>query len=396
MFVGVNFILGGVIMRNLILAIIVCVLSGGPLFDNLTAHAQSDSESGIITKEQIKEALEADTRTRGMGGVTSITFGESLIPFDYDKSNVRSDAIPQLNELGGALSDIIVHKDIAVVKVYKVSKANKPVIEVRGYTDSRGSYEYNMRLSKKRAQAVVNYLTQNYNIPRYKLVAKGYGENNLLCTDSSEACHALNRRVEVATIPGAQFSSATRGIDETSSKGLGQWMDTIDIAALYKKQGSNRVHVIKGVNTILVSNSDKIFFYFKPHLDSYVEVRQIDATGNVQTLFPKSFVRKGKDYWLPAFGDAYTLDSNRGQEKIVVYTSLNDPGSMTNDQFTTAITRSLDNPTRSIRPVAAEAEVEVESDTLSENLGDIRPYIVTYQGRPEDSEWSKEIIFQHR
>jgi len=92
------------------------------------------------------------------------------------------------------------------------------------------------------------------------------------------------------------------------------------------------------------------------------------------------------------------LDSNRGQERIVVYTSLNDPGPgpMTDDQFTTAVTRSLDNPTRSIRPVATEAEVEVESYTLSENPGDISPYIVTIQGRTGDSEWSKEIIFQHR
>ncbi len=383
-------------MRNLILVTIVSVFSVGTLFYDLDVHAQSDSESGIITKEQIKETL-GDTRTRGIGGVTSLTFGESLIPFDYNKSNIRSDALPQLNELGGALNEMVVYKDIAVVRVDKVSKTQKPVIEVRGYTDSRGSYDYNMRLSKKRAQAVVDYLCANYDIPRYKLVAKGYGENNLLCTDSNdEACHAINRRVEVTTLPGAEFSSTTRGIDDTSSKGLNYSLPVIDYAALYKKPGSDKLHEIRNGNTILISNSDKITIFFRPRLDSYVEVRQKDGAGNFQTLFPRSFVRKGKDYWLPAFGEAYTLDSNRGQETIIVYSSLNDPGTMTVNQFQTAITRSLDNPTRSIRAVPPEVGVEVESDTLYENAAVYSPNVVTVVGVPGDIEWNEQIIFQHR
>jgi len=54
---------------------------------------------GVIKEETIRGMLSAPlSTTRGAGEVVSITFGEGLIPFDYDRPNIREDAKPQLEE----------------------------------------------------------------------------------------------------------------------------------------------------------------------------------------------------------------------------------------------------------------------------------------------------------
>lgn len=77
-------------------------------------------------------------------------------------------------------------------------------IELRSHTDSRGNDEYNMALSQQRAQSVVNYLV-NKGIARERLVAKGFGETQLVnrCgngIECSEAEHQENRRTEFRII----------------------------------------------------------------------------------------------------------------------------------------------------------------------------------------------------
>lgn len=72
------------------------------------------------------------------------------------------------------------------------------LIELGAHTDSRGSYAFNEKLSKRRAQSVVDYLISK-GIDRSRLVPKGYGESELLnhCKDGvecSEAEHQRNRR----------------------------------------------------------------------------------------------------------------------------------------------------------------------------------------------------------
>ena len=47
--------------------------------------------------------------------------------------------------------------------------------EVSGHTDSDGGAAYNLNLSQRRAQSVVNDLVTRYHIARSRLVAKGYG-----------------------------------------------------------------------------------------------------------------------------------------------------------------------------------------------------------------------------
>ncbi|MDR3272458.1 MAG: OmpA family protein [Flavobacteriaceae bacterium] len=75
---------------------------------------------------------------------------------------------------------------------------------VDGYTDKSGAAAYNLKLSKQRAQSVVDDLIAA-GVDKDRLTARGFGKTNFLCTDadvkagkySEDACNQLNRRVEV-------------------------------------------------------------------------------------------------------------------------------------------------------------------------------------------------------
>ena len=71
------------------------------------------------------------------------------------------------------------------------------LVEIRGYTDATGKSEYNSALSKKRAQAVSDYLVQ-HDIPTRRIVMPaGYGEAKPVADNATEEGRAENRRVEV-------------------------------------------------------------------------------------------------------------------------------------------------------------------------------------------------------
>lgn len=84
------------------------------------------------------------------------------------------------------------------VLIDMMKKSENLIIAINAHTDSRGSDEYNLDLSQRRAQSVVNYLIEN-GIDSARLQAKGYGETQLLneCSNGvkcSDEEHQLNRR----------------------------------------------------------------------------------------------------------------------------------------------------------------------------------------------------------
>jgi outer membrane protein OmpA-like peptidoglycan-associated protein len=70
-------------------------------------------------------------------------------------------------------------------------------ILVEGHTDDTGKDEYNMKLSQKRAEAVVQFF-ESQGIPRSRMVEKWYGETQPKYPNDSEANREKNRRVELA------------------------------------------------------------------------------------------------------------------------------------------------------------------------------------------------------
>lgn len=74
------------------------------------------------------------------------------------------------------------------------------VVRVEGHTDARGDRDGNLRLSQRRAEAVVRYLTRRGDVPADRLEAVGHGPDRPVVADArSEEDHARNRRVELHT-----------------------------------------------------------------------------------------------------------------------------------------------------------------------------------------------------
>ncbi len=104
------------------------------------------------------------------------------IYFDFDKSTIRRESYPVLDEVVDILS------------------ANPNAqIRIAGHTDSDGSDSYNQTLSEERAESVFNYLV-NKGIAARRLTTVGYGESRPLVPNTSDANKAMNRRIEFEVI----------------------------------------------------------------------------------------------------------------------------------------------------------------------------------------------------
>ena len=71
------------------------------------------------------------------------------------------------------------------------------ILQLTGGTDSVGDKDYNYRLSQRRADAVVTYLSAKYNVPPHKFYLVGIGKDQQIATDKTAAGRAQNRRVEI-------------------------------------------------------------------------------------------------------------------------------------------------------------------------------------------------------
>jgi outer membrane protein OmpA-like peptidoglycan-associated protein len=108
------------------------------------------------------------------------------IYFDFDKSNITQKAAEELDKL---------------VQIMK-SKPNL-VIMVKAHTDTKGSAEYNMRLSNERAISAVQYVLSN-GIAKERISGQGYGksEPRIVCEPCTAEQDAENRRIEFIIVKG--------------------------------------------------------------------------------------------------------------------------------------------------------------------------------------------------
>jgi OOP family OmpA-OmpF porin len=102
------------------------------------------------------------------------------IYFDTDKTDIKPESHPTLQEIAKLL------KQDAGLKLYVV-----------GHTDNVGGYDYNTKLSQRRAASVVNNLTTKHGIQAARLRAAGVGLLAPVAPNDTEAGRAKNRRVEL-------------------------------------------------------------------------------------------------------------------------------------------------------------------------------------------------------
>lgn len=165
------------------------------LSEDFETGAQS-VEKTIDFNFEIDEIVESKSGTGSGtpedGGETAKkTYDIGEVFYDYDDATVRADAKPVLNKLVRLLKD---NPGIS--------------IEIQAHCDSRGSQAYNIGLSNRRAQSVVDYLVSE-GIMKNRLKSKGFGKSQPVnhCrtgVECSEALHQQNRRTEFIVLESKQ------------------------------------------------------------------------------------------------------------------------------------------------------------------------------------------------
>ena len=197
-------------------------------------EGQGDAQGEIVAdkirfkESDMRAAVTSDAR------VTPVEENQKKIAGQIDElyavAQEARQQVAQVNERVSALDDYDVQESVAVT--FRVNSAvllpeakhqldefatkalasSGYMIEVAGHTDATGSDVRNMRLSRDRAEAVVEYLTVAHKIPARRFITPmGYGKSDAVADNSTLAGRAQNRRVEVKIL-------ANRGLNAGGAK----------------------------------------------------------------------------------------------------------------------------------------------------------------------------------
>ena len=138
--------------------------------------------NGITLNTQREETQEATIKLQPIEAIIADNMVElDPILFDFDKHNIKPKAALELDNL------------VSLMKKYPTM-----VIKVESHTDNRGSNEYNMDLSNRRAQATVQYVISK-DIDKSRISGEGFGKSKPIekCSGNcTEEQYAKNRRSE--------------------------------------------------------------------------------------------------------------------------------------------------------------------------------------------------------
>ena len=256
-------------------------------------------------------------RTRGPGGVVSLPDGQKgkklsqesspkttaeialQLQFALDSATLLPQAVAELRNLAGALEN-------KKLRAYR--------FQIEGHTCDLGSSSHNMELSKRRAYAVADWLTNHTSLSPQQFEVLWRGESCPVVPNTDEYARRQNRRVVIR--------------------------NTGDVVSI-EKEHRNRPAMLeiirygtKGAEVLgdgdHISSGDRYALSFSIKEKSYAYVCQTDADGKMDLLFPnKKFsattnpIKPGTRYSLPE-NKAFFLDSTTGREQIFIL-ALNSP-----------------------------------------------------------------------
>jgi len=140
-----------------------------------TAEASPKEEEAVKSEEMSRaETAKKAEPVVGIKGVEDIFF-------DYDRSSIREDARPALEDNAS----------------YLKANGNTRIL-IEGHCDERGTSEYNIALGERRAQAAKRYLT-DLGIDPSKISTISYGKEKPFCEGHNEQCWQENRRAHFVT-----------------------------------------------------------------------------------------------------------------------------------------------------------------------------------------------------
>jgi outer membrane protein OmpA-like peptidoglycan-associated protein len=136
-----------------------------------------EARAVIASVQQVRQAMNA-LAAQETNLEIRINFPAEVL-FDFDKSDIRSDAASALANLA------------------TIIRANpNSTTRLEGHTDSKGDDRYNQTLSERRAESVKQWLATREKLDAAKLVTKGWGETKPVASNEDDAGRQRNRRLE--------------------------------------------------------------------------------------------------------------------------------------------------------------------------------------------------------
>ena len=146
---------------------------------SLTAPGYFEASDTVWVVSEKRKSIDRDVYLVPVEVGMKIT---NNINFNFDKTILSEQSLAELD------------KEVVFLN-------NNPdvVFEIAGHTDSDGSKAYNLLLSQRRAQAVVDYLVSQ-GVERTQLIARGYGDTRPLKSNETKLDKANNRRVVLTVL----------------------------------------------------------------------------------------------------------------------------------------------------------------------------------------------------
>ena len=171
-------IIGGILGNNL-------GKGGNTALGAVIGGVVGGATGAIIGKKMDNQAREIKETVPGVeveriGEGIKLVLGENAVQFDFNKASLTAKAKTNLDKLTAVFKD---YADTDIV--------------IYGYTDSKGADEYNLNLSKQRANSVKDYLVAK-GLKGTRFTVQGLGEADPIATNDTDAGRAQNRRVEFA------------------------------------------------------------------------------------------------------------------------------------------------------------------------------------------------------
>jgi OmpA-OmpF porin, OOP family len=163
--------------------------------DSRAGDAINRADAASKKSDQVRDELHTELNER-IANLDDYKAGTPVtVLFKINSSTLSDDAKQQLDQMiSGSMNN-----------------AKRYFIAIQGFTDKTGSAEYNLELSRRRAEAVQTYLVAQHNVPVYRIQIVGLGKDKPVNEQKTREEREQNRRVEVT------FFSADTGATKSSS-----------------------------------------------------------------------------------------------------------------------------------------------------------------------------------
>ncbi|MBC8155772.1 MAG: OmpA family protein [Bacteroidetes bacterium] len=183
---GAGAVVGGVIGRR----------SGNTALGAILGATVGGAAGAVIGRRMDKQAEEIkkdlpQAKVERVGEGIKVTLGSDIL-FDVNSATLKPATRKALDDFAASLN-----------------KYDDTDILIEGHADATGPDNYNLKLSKQRANAVATYL-ESRSVKAGRLDEKGYGENQPVADNTSETGRSQNRRVDVAVFASKKLVKAAK------------------------------------------------------------------------------------------------------------------------------------------------------------------------------------------